>query len=138
MREFAHAEIVDDEQRHTAHCLYELFACPLDYRVGQIVEQDMRFAIHHAVILLNGYLAYGLSQMTLAGAAGAEKQCIFAFADEDTGSQIENQAAVHLGIEVEIEVIERFLGIAELSLFAPAIEQTLASPLQLVADQTRH
>ena len=33
---------------------------------------------------------------------------------------------------------QRFVWIAELGLFAPALEQTLAAPIQFVAHQTRH
>jgi len=37
MREFAHAEVVDNEQRHGGH------------RVGQFIKQDVRFAISGSI-----------------------------------------------------------------------------------------
>ena len=69
--QLAHAEIVDDEQWHTTYRFHELFARAIGDGIGQIIEQDMRFSIHHAVVLLNGRVTDGLGQMTLAGAARA-------------------------------------------------------------------
>jgi hypothetical protein len=43
------------------------------------------------------------------------------------GGQIEDQTAIHLGIEGEVEVVEGFLRIAKPGLLAPAFQQT--SPL---------
>jgi hypothetical protein len=48
--------------------------------------------------LLDGALANRLRQVALAGAARSEEQGIFAFADEGAGGQVEDQAAVHLGV----------------------------------------
>jgi site-specific recombinase XerC len=52
-------------------------------------------------------LADGLRQMTFARAAGAEKQSIFPLGDEGARGQIEDQTAVDLGIEGEIEIVQR-------------------------------
>src|SRR5580700_3431900 len=97
----------------------------------------MRFPVHHPVVLLNSSLADGLGQVTLAGAARAEKQSVFALADEGAGGQVEDQTAIHLGVEIEVELVEGLVRVAELGLLAPAVEQPLAPPAQLVADQTR-
>ena len=97
----------------------------------------MGFSIHHAVALLNGGLPNGLSQMTLAGAARAEKQSVFPLADESAGSQIEDQTAIHFRVEIEVELVESLLRVPELGQFAPPLEQSLAASAQLVADQTR-
>jgi hypothetical protein len=72
--------------------------------------------------LQDGGVADGLSQVTLARAAGAEKQRVFSFGDESASRQIEHQTAVHLGIESEVEVIERAVGVAEAGLFAAALQ----------------
>ena len=66
MRQFAHAEIVDNEERHAGHRLHELLARTLNYRLRQIVQQDMRLPVHHAIVLLDGGLADGLAQVTLS------------------------------------------------------------------------
>ena len=47
--------------------------------------------------------------------------------DEGGGRQIENQTAIHLGIEGEVEVIEVFLWIAKLGLLAPTFQQAIAA-----------
>src|SRR5260370_34126960 len=75
--------------------------------------------------------------MTLAGTTGAEKQCVFAFADEGACGQVEDQAAIHLGIEVEVEVVEGLLRIAEGGLLAPPLQQAGAAPGRFVGDQAR-
>lgn len=55
--------------------------------------------------------------------------------DEGTGGQVEDQAAIHLRVEVEVEIVEGFLRIAKLSLFAPAVQQSLAAAVEFVRDQ---
>jgi hypothetical protein len=70
--------------------------------------------------------------MTFARTSGTEKQCIFSPGNETGGCQIENEAAVHFRIEGEIEVVERFLGIAELGLFAAPFEQTVGASCEFV------
>ena len=45
--------------------------------------------------------------MAFAASAWAQEQRIVALGKEATGGEIEDQAAVHLGIEGEIEVVER-------------------------------
>src|SRR5215831_16945233 len=122
MWQLAHAEIVDDEQRHASQRFHELFACTLGDRFGQIIEQHMRFPVHHPVVLLNRNLTDSLSQMTLAGAAGTEKQSVFPPADEATGGQIEYQAAIHLRVESEIEVVQHLVRVAEGGLLAPPLQ----------------
>jgi len=56
--------------------------------------------------------------------------------DEGRGRQIENQTAIHLGIEGEVEVIEGFLRIAKLSLLAPTFQQAVATTSKFVGNQT--
>jgi|ERR1017187_820861 hypothetical protein len=75
--------------------------------------------------------------MRLTRATGPEEQSVFPFADESAGSQVENQTAIHLRIEGEVEVVQGLLWVAEGSLFTPPFEQSLAAPGQLVRDQAR-
>ena len=43
--------------------------------------------------------------------------------DKAGRGEIENQAPIHLLVKVEIKIVERFLGIAELCLFSPSFQQ---------------
>jgi len=87
--------------------------------------------------LLDGGLPDSLGQVRFTGAAGAEEQRIFPFVDKGAGGQIENQTAIHLRIEGEVEVVQRLVWVAEGGLFAAPVEQPLTAPGQLVGDQAR-
>src|SRR5208282_3270946 len=100
-------------------------------------EQGVGLAIEHAVSLLDGGLADGLCQVTLAGAGWAEKQGIFVARDEGAGGEVEDQAAIHLLVESEVEVVESLLGVAELSLLFPPLQQALTPQGEFVGDQAR-
>jgi hypothetical protein len=67
---------------------------------------------------------------------GTEKQCVFVTGDEGTSGEIEDQAAIHLLIEVEVEVVQGLLGVAELGLLCPPLQQALATAGEFVGDQT--
>src|SRR5205807_1462654 len=64
------------------------------------------------------------------------KQRIFTAGDEGGRRQIENQASVHLLVEVEIEIVERHLRIAKLCLFAAPFQQSVAATSQFIGYQT--
>jgi hypothetical protein len=92
----------------------------------------MRFAVDHAVTLLDGGLPDSLGRVTFPGPTGTEKQGVFPLADEGAGGQGEDQAAVHFRIEGEIEVVQRFPRITESRLFAAAFQQPVAAPGEFV------
>ncbi len=73
--------------------------------------------------------------MTLPGARWTEKQSVFPPIDELGGSEIEDEAAIHLLVEIEVEGIEIFVGVAKLSVLDAALEQTIGSDGELVGDQ---
>ena len=116
--------------------LHVLFAGAVERGFGQLIEQGVGLAVEHAVALLEGGVADGVSQMTFAAAGGTEKQGIFVAGDEGASGQVEDQAAIHLLVEGEVEVVEGLLGVAELRLFCPPLQQALATPGQFVGDQT--
>ena len=120
-----------------ANDVHELFAFAGRRSIGEIVEQHVRFAIMHAIALHNGRLSDGLREMTLTCAAWPEKQCVFVFRDEVAGGEIKDQAAIHLGIESEIEVVECAMRIAKGRLFAAAFEQAVGTRSEFVGDETR-
>src|SRR5436305_310677 len=97
----------------------------------------MRLTVKHAIALQDGGLADRLCQMAFARSSRTEKQSIISLADEAAGRQIENQAAVHLGIEGEIEIVECPAGVAEAGLFAPALQQSVAASRQFVRYEAR-
>jgi hypothetical protein len=70
----------------------------------------VRLTVEHAVALLDGGLSDGLSQMTLARAARAEKERVLPPADERAGGQVEDETAVDLRVEGEVEVVESLVG----------------------------
>ena len=89
---------------------------------GQLFQQMMSLAVEDTVALLDGGLADGLGQVTFAGARWTENEGILVASDEGAGGQIENQAAVHFGIEGEVKAVQGFVGITELGLLAPAFQ----------------
>src|SRR3954447_16983812 len=95
----------------------------------------MRLPIYHAIVLLDGSLADGLSQMTFPRSAWTQEKCVFPLADESTSSQIEYQAAIHLRVEGEVEVVQSLVRITKSGLFAPAVQESLAAAGKLVAHQ---
>ena len=112
-REFAHSEIIDDEQRNSGKQFHVFFACAIEGGVGDFAEQGVGLAIEHAIALLDCRQADGLGQMTLAGAGWAEKQGVFVAGNEVGGGEIEDQTAIHLLVEAEIEVVERLVQVAK-------------------------
>ena len=59
--------------------------------------------------------------------AGTQEKCIFPLADESTGGQVKHQAAIHLRVKSEVEVVQSLVRVAEGGLFAPAIQESLAA-----------
>ena len=114
------------------------FARAVERGVGELLEQRVRFAIDDAIALLDHRAADGLGQMTFPRPWWAEKERVFPLRDEAAGGQLVDQRAVHLLVEIEIEGIERAIGIAKARLFVPALEQAVLSPQQLVGHEHRH
>src|ERR1700687_2269476 len=84
--------------------------------VCQLFEQDVRFAMQHAVALLDHRMPDGLGDVTFSATCRAKKKCVFAASDPCGRGQVEDQTAVHLWIELEVEVIELLVSITELRL----------------------
>ncbi len=105
---------------------------PSERGLGDLLEQDVRFAVEDAVALLNRGAADGLREMALARAGHAEKEDVFAPLDEAAGGELVDQGAIHLLVEVEIEGVERAVGVAEAGLLVPAGQEPV-----LAADAVR-
>ena len=74
--------------------------------------------------------------MTFASAGWTEEECVFVASDERGCRQIENQASIHLFVEVEVEVVEGSLRITELRLFSSPLEKSVGSAHEFVRYQT--
>ena len=79
----------------------------------------------------------GLGEMALAGAGRAEEEAVLVLGDEAAGGEFEDEAAIELPSEVEIEGVERLADVAEAGLFEAALEEPILPPEQLVADERR-
>jgi hypothetical protein len=55
--------------------------------------------------------------------------------DEGAGGQLEDQTAIHLFVEVEVEVVEGPERVAELGLFAPALQHAVGAAGEFIGDQ---
>ena len=66
---------------------------------------------------------------------GPEKERVLALRDEAGGGEVVDQRAIHLLVEVEIEAVERAVGIAEARLLVPAGEEPVLAPQELVGDE---
>ena len=115
-RELAHAEVVDDQQRDGARSSMCSLRVPSSDGVGHFIEQDVGLAVEDAVALLDRGLADGLREVALARAGRAEEQDVFVAVDELAGGEVEDQPAIHLLVEVEVEGVEGLVGVAELRL----------------------
>src|SRR5205814_5517812 len=65
----------------------------------------------------------------------AKKQRVFMFGDEVGGGEVEDEAPVHLLVEVEVEVVECLLRIAKLPGVFAALQQTVTVTIQFIGDQ---
>ena len=74
--------------------------------VSQLFQQDVRFSIQHAIALLDDRVPDGPGAVTLTASSRTQEQCILPPSDRCGSGQVEDQTAVHLWIELEVEVIE--------------------------------
>ena len=77
----------------------------------------------------------GLGAVTFPASRRTEEQGIFALSDPVRGGQIEDQVAIHPGVELEVEVVQALVGVAELRLFVASFQKPLATAGQLIGDQ---
>ena len=92
VRELAHAEVVDDEQRDGGQFGQERLPRAIDRGLGDLLQQRVSLAVGHAIALLDRGAADRLGEMAFARAGRAEKQGVFALLDEARGREIEDRA----------------------------------------------
>jgi len=130
-----HAEVVDDQQRYGGQVGEKILPGAVERRVGEFFEQHVGFAIEDAVALMDHGATDGLGKMALARAGWPEKERVLALRDEAAGRQLVDDRAIHLLVEVEVESLERPIGIAEARLFVAALEQPVLATEQFVGDE---
>ena len=109
----AHAEVVDDEQGHAGQLGQIVLASLGECRLGELLKERVGFAVDDAVALLDRGAADGLGEMALAGTWRPEQECVLALGDEAGGGELEDEGAVDLLVEGEVEAVERAVGAAE-------------------------
>src|SRR2546426_11592841 len=73
--------------------------------------------------------------MALAGAGGAEEEAVLVRGDKAAGGELEDEAGIHLLVEVEVKGVERLARVAEGGLLEAPVEEPILAPEQLVADE---
>ena len=136
MREFAHAEVVDDEQRHGGHRFHVFFARAVGDGVGQFIEQDVRFAIQHSVALLDRSWPMACARWLLPVPPGPRNKASSRLLMKAPVARSKTRLRFIFGLKAEVEVIERPVGIAKAGLFAAAFEQTVGAAREFVGNQT--
>ena len=117
--QLAHAEVVDDEQVRAGQLGEVVLAGLGERRLGEFFEEGVRFAVEDAVALLDCGAPDGLGEVTLARTGLADEQNVFALGDEACGGELEDERAVDLLVEGEVEAVERAVGVPESGLLVP-------------------
>ena len=135
MREFAHPEVVDDEQRDGREVGQERFAGAIDGGFGDLLEQGVGLPVRDAIALVDGGAADRLREMALAGAWRAEEERVFTLLDEAGRRQIEDERARHLLVEVEIKILQGAVRVAEAGQFQASGQQSIFTASQFVGHE---
>ena len=123
MRQLAHAQVVDDEERDRGEIREVRLAGAVEGRLGDVLEERVGLTVDDAIALLDGGAADGLREVALARAGRPEEERVFALLDEARRGQIVDQCAVHLLIEIKVEAVEGAVGIAKAGLLVPAFTE---------------
>ena len=97
----------------------------------------MSFTIEHAIVLLDDGVSDGLGTVTLPASRWTEEQGIFASSDPSCRGQFEDQSLIHLGVELEVEVVQAPFCIAELRLLVATLQQSPTTASQFIGDECR-
>jgi hypothetical protein len=135
LRQFPHGEVVEDEQGDRGDVSEVGLATAIELGVGEFLEQDVRLPVEDAMALLDDGDADRLGQVTLPRAGPAEEEPVLALGDEAARGELEDEGAIHLLVEVEIEGIEGLAGVAEARLLEPAFQEPVLALEELVLDE---
>jgi hypothetical protein len=135
VRQFPHAEVVDDQKGHGREVGEQHLSRAVDGGFGDLLNEQMGFAIDHAIAVLDRGAPDGLRQVALAGPWRPKKQGVFTLLDEACGGELVDQHAVHLFVEMKIKGSERPIRIPEAGEFVPTRQQAVLASLQFVGDE---
>src|SRR5260370_19920754 len=135
MREPSHAEVVDEQERDGGDVREVVLAGAGKLGIGEVLEQDVGLAVEDGVAGLDHRDADRLGQVALARAGRAEEESVLVLGDEAAGGEFEDEAPIHLLVEVEVKGVEHLAPLAEAGLFHPAIEEPVLAALELVLDE---
>ena len=71
----------------------------------------------------------------MPGTGLADQEDVLPLCDEACGGELEDECAVDLLVEGEVEGVERAVGVPEPGLLVPACEQAVLAALELVGDE---
>src|SRR5271167_72680 len=112
-----------------------LLAVAVQSGICQLFQQGVRFAIEHPITLLDDGMPDGLRAVAFPAARRPNEQGIFTSSDPAGSGQVEDKTAVHLRIELEVEVIELLVCVTELRLLVASFQEPLAAAGKFVRDQ---
>jgi hypothetical protein len=87
------------------------------------------------VALLDDRASDGLGDVAFPCPGWSQEKRVFVLGHEMAGGKVEDEPAVHLFVEVEVESIERAIPVAKAGGPKAAIEQAVGSHSELVVDQ---
>jgi hypothetical protein len=134
VRQLAHPEVIDDQQRDGGDGGDEVLPRAGELGLGEIVEEGVSLAIEDAVALLDDGEADGLRQVALVGAGRPEQQGVIVLRDPASGGQFEDEGPVQLLVE-EVKGVQALAGVPEASLLEAPFEEPVLAADEFVLDQ---
>ena len=135
-RQLPHAEVIDDEQRHSGEQFHVFFAFAVQCGVGQLFQQDVRFAIQHAIALLDDGMSDGLGQVTFAGPGWTAKQrSLRVVRIQPAVARSKIRLRFILALNWKSKLSRRLSGSRNCSLLVAALQQPLAAAFEFVRYQ---
>ncbi len=95
----------------------------------------MGLTVEDTVALLDDGEADGLGKVAFASSGRSQEEGILVLVDEAGGGELEDELAVHLPVEVEVEGVERPTDVAKGRVLEATGEQTILSSHELVTDE---
>ena len=74
--------------------------------------------------------------MTLSGTRWTKEKCILPAIDKVAAGQLEEQTAIHLLVEAEVEVIEGLEGVTKARLFTASFQESITTSDEFISHQT--
>ena len=132
VRQPFHPEIVNEQERDGGDLREVGLARAGELGVGELLEEDVGLAVEDAMALLDRGEADGLHQVALPGAGRPEEQAVLVRGDEAAGGELEDEPAIHLLVEVEVEGVEGLAAVTEAGLRDAAGEEPILAAQELV------